>query len=59
MLGDAGRDLIRTMLQRGYMIAYPERALRLPRPVSGRAQGGDLAVREQASVETRLYLADT
>lgn len=34
VLGDAGRDLIRTMPRRGYMIAYPERALRLSAVVS-------------------------
>jgi TolB-like protein len=35
LLGDAGRDLIRTVPRRGYMILYPERALRLPGTVSG------------------------
>jgi TolB-like protein len=35
VLGDAGRNLIRTMPRRGYMIAYPERALPASRPASG------------------------
>src|SRR5277367_5148853 len=30
VLGDAGRNLIRTMPRRGYMIAYPERPSQLP-----------------------------
>ena len=30
VLGDAGRDLIRTVPRRGYMIAFPEQAPRLP-----------------------------
>ena len=34
VLGDAGRDLIRTMPRRGYMIAYPKRASRPPGSVS-------------------------
>ncbi len=35
LLGDDGRDLIRTVPRRGYMILSPERALRLPMTVSG------------------------
>jgi TolB-like protein len=35
LLGDAGRDLIRTVPRRGYMISYPERAFRLQGTVSG------------------------
>jgi TolB-like protein len=35
LLGDAGRDLIRTVPRRGYMILHPERALPLPGTASG------------------------
>lgn len=35
LLGDAGRDIIRTVPRRGYMILYPERAVGLPETVSG------------------------
>ncbi len=35
LLGDAGRDLIRTVPRRGYMILYPERAFPLPGTASG------------------------
>ena len=46
VLGDAGRDLIRTMPRRGYMIARPEPASHCAGSF-GRADGRCLAVRER------------
>ena len=46
LLGEAGRDLIRTVPRRGYMISSPERRFRLPRDRFERAHGGRVTIRE-------------
>lgn len=58
LLGVAGRDLIRTVPRRGYMIVNPRRAFRLPETVSGRPTVAVLPFENNTGDGGRDALAD-